>query len=183
MTASCCEIITARLAGTAQLTGPACLGIDGRTGAGKSTLAVQVADHLSSRGINTAIIPLDLLCYGWDDLAGGVERAAYLLRGFPGPLRWRPYDWPRGQIGEPTVTRCELLIIEGCGAISDPLRPYLTLAVWLEADDGVREARIRARDDYDWAAERIEWERQHNVLPYAAGSGRLAADVSCSPEV
>ncbi len=174
MSASCCEIIAARI------TGPACIGIDGRTGAGKSTLAARLADRLRHRGLSTAIIPLDLLCYGWDDLAGGIARADRLLRAFPGPITWFPYNWLSGQIAAPTVTRCEVLIIEGCGAISDLLQPHLTVGVWVEADDEVRDARIRERDDYDWAAERIAWERQHNALPYAAGSGDHAADICCS---
>ncbi|MDO5700356.1 MAG: hypothetical protein Q4P36_02655 [Bowdeniella nasicola] len=147
----------------------AVLAVDGRTGAGKSTLAQVLASHLRAAGHHVDILPLDLLAYGWDDLAGAVHAGARLTSAFRalGEARYRPYDWERGRPAERDITVAgDLLIVEGCGALSATLAPLIDDGVIVRASRDTREARITARDHYDWSAERRAWEEQHDALTY-----------------
>lgn len=123
---------------------PGTVLIDGGAGSGKTTLARRTA-----RRLGAALVHLDALYPGWDGLAAGAGAAADDVLGRGG---YRRYDWDRGEPAEwVAVPRGELLVIEGCGAITretleaaQALGPVAT--VWVECPVAERRARALARD-------------------------------------
>jgi uridine kinase len=139
--------------------GPALLvGIDGPGGAGKSTLARELAllrgdvaivqgDDFyrplneSTRAALTPIEAVDLL-FDWERLRD--EVLAPLLLGER--ARYRRYDWASERLGSDTITieARGVVVIEGCYVARPALRGYLDLIVVVEAPRELCIARRRA---------------------------------------
>ncbi len=153
--------------------------LDGGSGAGKTTLAHQLAELLGG----WRVVSLDDCYPGWHGLAAGTAAVPGMLSGaHPGYRRWdwehsRPADWVDLPSGQP-------LIIEGCGAISADTVPGVTAAVWCELDEPRRRARATARDGDStqwwwpiWAAqEEVHWARHGPQL-----LADLVVEVGCEP--
>lgn len=140
---------------------PLVLAIDGRSGSGKTLLAHAVAVELRADAApDVAVLALEDLYLGWDGLQEGLDAAAGLLadlaEGRPGSApRW---DWHAGRV-DGAVTVAEplpsVLVVEGCGAGSDTLAPFVDLLVWIEVPEEHRRRRTVARDG-QWA---VPWEQ------------------------
>ena len=160
--------------------------IDGRAGAGKSTLAQVVTDRFFKLGESKpALVHLDDLYPGWSGLQAG---AMYALHNVLMPVArgeaasWQLWDWEagrRGRSGEPGDGWREFrggtpLIVEGCGALNRLSREVANLTVWLEVPEGVRRERWRQRDGerFDeywptWAAQEDEVLQQERPMQLA----------------
>ena len=139
--------------------------LDGGSGAGKTSLAVQLATSWrASRGDELQVVSLDDIYPGWDGLASGSAAVpAVLASSNAGYRRW---DWTASQPSDwVTVDPHRPILVEGCGALTRASAPLATCRVWLELDEPVRKARALARDKgaYDpywdlWAAqEHTHW--------------------------
>lgn len=130
--------------------------IDGRSGAGKSSLA----DQLHERWAASAVVRLDDIYPGWDGLAWAVEHVGTELlkpRAGGSPGRWRRWDWATGTAdGWRTVAPRQRLIVEGVGVLTRPHRALADLAIWVETPDAVRKRRALQRDGDTY---RPHWER------------------------
>ena len=119
--------------------------IDGPSGAGKTTLARDVADALSAPTVH-----MDDLYPGWDGLRAGTHRAyewvvSPLLSGRP--VRYRRWDWGADAYAEwVQVPASEVVVLEGCGSGALPAGGAASVLVWVEADEGVRRSRGLSRD-------------------------------------
>jgi uridine kinase len=125
--------------------------IDGRTGSGKTTFAALLQNRLFQKGESAPrVIHMDDVYEGWDGLQTGVD---YLIRQILSPLSrregasWQEYDWAAG---ERAGTWREFrggtpLIIEGVGSLSRIAAEQADITIWLEADQEVRQDRIRQR--------------------------------------
>ena len=137
---------------------PLIVGLDGRSGVGKSTLARVLADSL-----HTAVIEGD------DFYAGGTElradtaesrakacidwtRQRAVLEAFAGGrvAVWRSFDWDAfdGRLrDEPSMLEPRpIVILEGVYSARPELADLLDLCVVLTAPDEVRIARLAARE-------------------------------------
>lgn len=156
------------------------IAVDGPSGAGKTTLAGELAAAFSRAGLRVQVVQLDTLCGGWDDLAGGVGRARTLAQAFHAglPLITPRYDWIAGSWQPPVVLpRPEVLIFDGCGAACDQIAaPW---RVWCHAPGAIRAARVKQRDAYDWSEHWLPWQRQHAALRYRARRGYCAGALAC----
>jgi uridine kinase len=144
------------------------LAIEGRSGAGKTTLAADVADRLRAAGFTVTVVSMDELYPGWD----GLEAAVDLLRdGVLAPFaagadavslpRW---DWAGERAGVvETRPAAQVLVVEGTGCGARACAPYLSLLVWVDAPDAVRRARALARDAGTYAPHWDRWERQESA--------------------
>jgi hypothetical protein len=176
--------------GTSGSRGPVVVGIDGRSGSGKSELAADVAGRLTAEpGLGGAgavvVLALEDAYRGWHGLAVGVGAVASgvlepLSRGLPGSVR--TYDWHRATLGErlqvpaPGDPAPRVVVIEGCGAGSAVCAPFLDVLVWLDAPAHVRRERALARDDGSWAHLWDDWAAQERAL-LDARDARAAADL------
>lgn len=142
---------------SAAFTGPTIVLIDGRSGAGKTTLAARLRDEWPGE---VSVIALDDVYPGWDGLAEGAEIVrTRILR----PLsegraaRWHRWDWTRSRPGAQVVTPAGVpLIVEGSGVLTAASAVLAPVRVWLEAPDDSRRERALARDG---DAYRPHWER------------------------
>lgn len=155
---------------------PFVLGIDGRSGAGKSALAGAVV----ARRPDSALLALEDAYRGWDGLRAGLRT---MVDGVLVPVRsgrpgsYRRYDWHSGALGDlVTVAPVPVLVVEGCGAGSALLAPHLDALVWLEAPEADRRRRAMDRDDDTWIDRWSAWAAQEEAL-LAERDTRAAADL------
>lgn len=153
---------------------PVIIAIDGRSGAGKTTIAIELAARLRAHH-KVSLFHLEDIYPGWNGLAAGMERYITTVLA---PLRsgqaaeWVTWDWEKHYDGDVRVTLpAEIVIVEGVGAASDAARPLLDAVVWAEAPDDERRARALSRDGstYEpywdlWAAQEVEWLAADGVL-------------------
>ncbi len=127
---------------------PAFVAVDGWSGSGKTTLG----DALGAR-LGAPVVHQDDLVTGWYGLERSVELlVTEVLQPLASgrPATWRRWDWAAGALGgeEGTVAPAPLSVVEGCGAGSAPVRPWLAALVWLEVPGPERLARLQARADW-----------------------------------
>lgn len=126
------------------------IAIDGRTGAGKTTLANDVASRLVE---SVCTLEVELFIEGWDGLIEGVQRIAdTIVVPFKdqGWARARAWDWHREQWAGwqriPETGQARVLLLTGCGSSSGPLAAHLDASVWIDRPANVRRKRVVERD-------------------------------------
>jgi uridine kinase len=161
--------------------------IDGRAGSGKSSFAEELRNELFRQSDAAPVmIRMDDLYPGWEGLRAGSQ---YLHQNILQPLqagkvaRWQTWDWAsgkRGNASEPGNGWREfhggnLLIVEGCGAMSRQSREVANLGLWIDADGATRRNRIHSRDqgafDQFWGI----WQGQEDEF-YETEKSQLLAD-------
>jgi anthranilate synthase component 1/para-aminobenzoate synthetase len=156
---------------------PVIIAIDGRSGAGKTTLAIELAARLRNHH-KVALFHLEDIYPGWNGLTAGVERyvgtvLAPLRRGEP--ATWVSWDWEKHYDGDARVTLpAEIVIVEGVGAAAAAARPLLDAVIWADSPEHERRTRALARDGQtyepywdQWAAQEAEFLASDNVLEHA----------------
>lgn len=156
---------------------PVIIAIDGRSGAGKTTLAIELAARLREHH-KVSLFHLEDIYPGWNGLAAGIERytstvLAPLHRGEP--AHWVSWDWLAHYDGEPRTTQpAEIVLVEGVGAAAAAARPFLSAVVWADAPEQDRRSRALARDGEsyepywdEWAAQEQEWLAADDVPAHA----------------
>ncbi|WP_144671716.1 aminodeoxychorismate synthase component I [Arthrobacter sp. U41] len=146
---------------------PVIIAIDGRSGAGKTTLAIELAARLREHH-KVSLFHLEDIYPGWNGLAAGIERYAStvlapLHRGEP--AEWVSWDWAAHYDGDTRTTRpAEIVLVEGVGAAAAAARPYLSAVIWADSPEQDRRSRALARDGdsyapywEEWAAQEEEW--------------------------
>jgi uridine kinase len=131
--------------------------IDGRSGAGKTTLARELAPLLDAQ-----LVSLDDLYPGWQGLAAGSNAVhETILRDVdPGWTRW---DWAANAPAEwHPVDRERPIVIEGCGALSRANRDRATLGIWVDLPAAERRRRALEREP-EFAAHWREWAAQERA--------------------
>ena len=114
--------------------------IDGHSGAGKTTLADQLAHHLAAQHIS-----LDDMYPGW----GGLEVGSAMVRSVLDPQQpgYRRWDWGANQPAEwRAVSADRDIVIEGSGAMSRANRALATFGIWVRLDQEERKRRALTRD-------------------------------------
>ena len=143
----------------ASLTLPVLIAVDGFSGAGKTTLATELAAALRAHH-TVSLFHLEDVYPGWDGLADGI---AYFSEQVAAPLaagrtaHWQQWDWAAGRYGEQRTTEpAEIVIFEGVGSSAAAVRHLLDAAVWVDAPAGLRREQALARDGDTYAP---HWER------------------------
>jgi uridine kinase len=121
------------------------IAIDGHGGAGKSTLAHQIADKIES----VTIICLDDFSRpsvpGWDQDRFRRQVLNPLLAGNPG--RYKRWDWDRDEGAEwHDVPSGRTVIVEGVSSTRTELGAPWDLTIWVDAPESVRLKRGIERD-------------------------------------
>ncbi|HYY11803.1 MAG TPA: hypothetical protein VE781_12760 [Kineosporiaceae bacterium] len=154
--------------------GPLVVGVDGRSGAGKTTLARSLVVALSELGAHAVGVHLDDLYPGWDGLDAVVPVVRALLSDLAGdtPVVVPTWDWPAGRPG-PSRTlaglgppRPRVVVLEGAGCGARATAPWTAALLWVDADPAVRRARALARDGDTYAPHWQRWADQEEA--YAA---------------
>lgn len=136
------------------------VGIDGGGGAGKSTLARELA---AARG-DVAIVHLDDFFQSVEAFADSIdlerlerEALAPLRRGEP--ARFRRFDWWSLGLEEwREVGPARIVVLEAVFALQPALRPLYDATVWVETDAELRLARGLERDGAEAETMWREWQ-------------------------
>ncbi|WP_235436638.1 aminodeoxychorismate synthase component I [Arthrobacter sp. RIT-PI-e] len=145
---------------------PLLIAIDGRSGAGKTTLAADLAALLREHH-TVGVFHLEDIYPGWDGLGDGVERYVDKVLGPLGtgvPAHWNAWDWETGRDGPPRVTPAtQIVLLEGVGAAAAAARPHLDAVIWVEADAAVRQRTALERDGATYAPFWQRWADQESA--------------------
>ena len=168
--------------------------IDGPSGAGKTTLARDVAAALAAPdGPHGRPLPG----------LGRPARAAPTARTSGSsprccagrPARYRRWDWAPAAYAEwVQLPASEVVVLEGCGSGALPAGTAASVLVWVEAEEAVRRARGLARDPgyaafWDrWAVQERRlyeadrtWERADVFIDTTTGRQLAATGCRCGP--
>ncbi|MGH8836813.1 MAG: hypothetical protein ACRDWG_17725 [Actinomycetes bacterium] len=140
----------ADLAGTIRRREPRCgqvrvVAVDGVAGAGKSTIAAELADELGGAPVVSTddLAGHERLFEWWPALVADVFEPLSVGRAG----HYRPYDWSRRDFGAPhLVPVVPVLVVEGVGAGRRELARWLSFLVWVEADVTAGHERGLRRD-------------------------------------
>jgi hypothetical protein len=176
------EAMTPREPGNATHGRPIVLAVDGRSNAGKTTLAARICRTVpGSAVVHTDDIAWKHSRFGWADL---------LIEGILEPVRqgravsYRPPRWAEhGREGSIEVPAdCPLLVIEGDGAGRKEVAHLIDALIWVQSDEREAERRVHARigkpneaptlwHHREWMAEEIPfniaqrtWERADVIV-------------------
>jgi len=133
--------------------------IDGKSGVGKTGLAVRMATALDA-----TLVHLDDMYPGWGGLVAGRDAAIEtvvipLADGLPG--RYQAWDWERDSAGEIIeVAPADVVVIEGCGVSTPQSRELASTVVWVECDENERLARLVDRDSNQFDDFSKAWDEQ-----------------------
>lgn len=140
--------------------------IDGRSGAGKTSLARRLVSGWPLRG-RVQLVALDSLYPGWDGLAEGVELARELVlnphaRGLVGV--WQRWDWEADAWAEAHAVDPSLpLIVEGSGLLTPVTAKLADVRVWVDSPDASRRRRALERDGETFRPHWDRWARQEEL--------------------
>ncbi|MCW3494323.1 hypothetical protein [Microbacterium sp. SSM24] len=154
--------------------------IDGRSGAGKTSLAKTLVARWPLAG-RVQLVALDSIYPGWDGLDAGVALAreqvlAPHARGLVGV--WQRWDWEVGAPAEAHAVDPSLpLVVEGSGVLTAETRRLGDVRVWLESPARSRRDRALARDGDSYRPHWDRWARQEVAHVDRDGPARLATHV------
>ena len=139
------------------------VAVDGRSGAGKTSLAATLAGQLDA-----PVVSLEGLYGGWDGLERGIDLlVSEVLKPLAaGQAALVPrYDWVAREWGKPTMLEPpEVLIVEGVGAGARRAAAFESLLVWLEVPALTRKKRALDRDGETFAPYWDQWAAQENLM-------------------
>jgi len=154
--------VLTRLCANPRQSGIVIVGVDGRSGSGKSTFAANLAraaPHVAV--VHTDDIAWHHSFFDWHDLL--VDGVLSRVRRDGPPLALRPPAWDvrnrPGSVAVPAHT--EVLVVEGVGACRERLHSWFDATVWIQSDAELAYRRVLARGDDpvefvdDWTAEEV----------------------------
>jgi uridine kinase len=158
--------------------------IDGRAGSGKSTFARLLQDQVFQETRQSPkIIHMDDLYPGWEGLTQG---SLYMVEQILKPLKqnakaqWQRWDWTNSVRGgtDPGNGWREfdgqnLLIVEGCGAVTAQSAGLVDLTIWIEAPRQTRRERFEARDRGVFSNFWASWSAQEDEFYQEQRSDQL----------
>ena len=139
------------------------VAIDGRSGAGKTSLAARLRSALGA-----PVVALEDLYGGWDGLERGID---LLVSDVLEPMsagraaRVPRYNWVTAAWEAPRVlVPPEVLIVEGVGAGARRAGAYASLLIWMEEAESVRKKRALDRDGATFAPYWDTWAAQEAAM-------------------
>jgi uridine kinase len=139
------------------------VAIDGRAGAGKTTLAEHLSAALSLK-YKTHTLHMDDLYNGWENAFDHHLTDALTLAAKAHQISEKyslaTFNWGSNTFNQPAeVPQAELLILEGVGSLQASIRPFLTASIWIDIDAEAGLVRVLNRDGEAISAQMQNWLR------------------------
>ena len=157
---------------------PMIIGIDGRSGSGKTRLSELLELSLSAEGICVRVLNLDSIYPGWDGLEEGTKTWQEISRNLHKgkPASYREWDWHADAPGpEHTINPAQEIVIicEGVGAIAGTC----DVRILVKAPDELRYRRAIDRDGETYRPHWERWAAQEEALFAAYSATYAQADI------
>jgi len=137
------------------------IAIDGRAGAGKTTLAARFLQELSTQQ-SVAVIHMDDLYAGWGDALG--RSLTITLESIVNahqshlPIEIEIFNWSSMRFDATRIIEpVEVLILEGVGAGQKTVRDAGAVLYWLDIDPELGIQRVLKRDGIHIAEQMKQW--------------------------
>ena len=140
------------------------IAIDGPAGAGKTTLAGNLALALS-QDISVQVIHMDDLYDGWDKALGSQlsETLHHIVKTHKSgkEVSFSPYNWTESSFMEAhAIPAADLIILEGVGSGQGAIRDELAALIWIDIDHSLGLERVISRDGQSIKAQMQKWLAQ-----------------------
>jgi len=137
------------------------IAIDGPAGAGKTTLAMQISQALTSR-FSIEVVHMDHLYNGWDDALGEnlTELLSNIIEAQKNSQNYLlpHFDWNANKYSTPRDLKSpQILILEGVGSAQAIVRNSATTTIWIEVDRAIGIKRVIARDGDEIESQMKQW--------------------------
>lgn len=151
---------------------PLIIGIDGRSGSGKTVLSTVLAENLSEY-YEVTVLRLEDLYRGWNGLQEGIELFSQevlpkLAAGETATYQtwdWHSTDASDGALGSTVSTEpTEVILCEGVGVGVRANRELLDVLIWLRVPDEVRYDRAMGRDGASYIEQWDNWAAQERQM-------------------
>lgn len=157
---------------------PMIIGIDGRSGSGKTRLSELLEQSLSAVGIGVRVLNLDSIYPGWDGLEDGTKTWQKISRNLHKgkPANYREWDWHADAPGtEHTINPAQetVIICEGVGASAGTC----DVRIVVKAPDELRYRRAIDRDGETYRPHWERWAAQEEALFAAYSATYAQADI------
>ncbi|WP_413041952.1 hypothetical protein [Rothia dentocariosa] len=157
---------------------PMIIGIDGRSGSGKTRLSELLEQSLSAVGIGVRVLNLDSIYPGWDGLEDGTKTWQKISRNLHKgkPTSYREWDWHADAPGtEHTINPAQEIVIicEGVGAIAGTC----DVRIVVKAPNELRYRRAIDRDGETYRPHWERWAAQEEALFAAYSATYAQADI------
>ncbi len=144
------------------------IAIDGPAGAGKTTLATNLALALA-QDLRVQIIHMDDLYDGWDNALGLQlsETLVHIVSSHKSgkAVKFSKYDWAKSTFKEAgEIPEADLIILEGVGSGQGATRDELAALLWIDIDSSLGLERVISRDGDSIKAQMQIWlteQEQH----------------------
>lgn len=144
------------------------IAIDGRAGAGKTTLANEIFLALSAHRKIT-VIHMDQIYDGWQNALGSCLTATLksLLETIAGDSDFSLpiYNWQSCIFdSHHLIAPCDLIILEGVGSAQEVVRQFSSANIWLDIEPSLGLQRVLARDGNEIAEQMRLWQIDESEL-------------------
>ena len=139
------------------------IAIDGRAGAGKTTLAEHLSAALSLK-YKVHTLHMDDLYNGWEGAFDHhlTDSLTYAVSAHQKSEKYSlaTFNWTLKRFNSAIeIPQAELLILEGVGSSQTSIRPYLVASIWIDIDADAGLARVLNRDGEAISAHMQNWLR------------------------
>ena len=157
---------------------PLIIGIDGRSGSGKTQLADMLNFSFTAEHFAVRVLNLDSIYPGWDGLEEGTKTWQEISRNLHKgkPASYREWDWHADAPGpEHTINPAQEIVIicEGVGAIAGTC----DVRILVKAPNELRYRRAIDRDGETYRPHWERWAAQEEALFAAYSATYAQADI------
>ena len=143
------------------------IAIDGRAGAGKTTLAARFFDELSVNQ-KVAVIHMDDLYGGWDGALGPALTQALgnIVKAHQShsTIEYERFNWSLMRFDSvEMISAVDVLILEGVGAGQKIVRDAGAILYWIDVDAEIGIQRVLKRDGDHIAPQMKQWQIDQEI--------------------